>query len=118
MIVQHHWTILHNNAMEHGAMSEVATMNTTNWQTSAHELQRIQASRAELLERIMRTVREDWKIEPLPGLRLHRASVPTELGHGVSVPAFCVIAQGAISILRAEGASVSWQVGHTVTDPG
>jgi hypothetical protein len=54
-----------------------------------------QASRDELVERIARAIREDGTVEPLEGLRLRRASSPTELGHGVSYPALCVIAQGS-----------------------
>ncbi len=61
-------------------------------QPAASEAQREQANRAELIERIMRIVREDGGVEPLKGLRLNRASAPTELAHGVSDPAFCVIA--------------------------
>jgi AraC-like DNA-binding protein len=43
----------------------------------------------------MRVLRGDGAAEPLEGLRLRRASTPTGLGHGVSSPAFCVIAQGS-----------------------
>ena len=56
---------------------------------------RLEAGRAELVARLARAVREDGTVEPLKGLRLRRASVPTELGHGTSFPSFCVIAQGA-----------------------
>jgi AraC-like DNA-binding protein len=58
-----------------------------------------QAGRDELAERIARTVREDGRVETLEGLYLNRSSSPTELGHSVSTPAFCVIAQGSKEIL-------------------
>ena len=53
------------------------------------------AGRAELIARLARVVPDDGTVEPLVGLRLRRASEPTELGHGTSFPSFCVIAQGA-----------------------
>ena len=56
----------------------------------------------ELIERIGRAVRRDGIVD-LPGeLRLVRASSPTTLTHGVSSPAFCVIAQGSKEILLGE----------------
>ena len=58
--------------------------------------------RDELAERIARTVREDGRVETLEGLYLNRSSSPTELGHSVSTPAFCVIAQGSKEILVGE----------------
>ncbi|MBN1815519.1 MAG: AraC family transcriptional regulator [Anaerolineae bacterium] len=70
-------------------------MDSTNPQQAALEVHRAQAQRAELVERIARAVRANGRVEPLKGLRLHRASAPTELVHGVSDPAFCVIAQGS-----------------------
>ncbi len=65
---------------------------------SVREEYRLQASRDELIERLARAIREDGTAEPLPGLQLRRASAPTELGHGVSFSAFCVIAQGSKEI--------------------
>ncbi len=70
-------------------------MDSTNHQQSEQQAHRAQASRDELAERIARAIREDGTTEPLEGLRLHRASSTTDLGHGVSFPAFCVIAQGS-----------------------
>jgi AraC-like DNA-binding protein len=58
-----------------------------------------QVGRDELAERIARTVREDGRVETLEGLHLNRSSSPTEMEHGVSTPAFCVIAQGSKEIL-------------------
>lgn len=59
------------------------------------ETQRMQASRAELVERIARAVREDGVIEPFRGLHLARLSAPLEKIHSVLEPSLCVIAQGS-----------------------
>jgi AraC-like DNA-binding protein len=56
---------------------------------------RAQASREELVQRLAHAIREEGTDEPMEGVRLRRASAPTELGHGVSFPSFCVIAQGS-----------------------
>src|ERR687886_2943377 len=45
---------------------------------------------------------KDGPAEPLAGLRLRRASSTTELGHGVSDPALCVIAQGSKEIMLGD----------------
>ena len=60
-----------------------------------HESRMTQAGREELTERVARVVGEDGAVEAPGGLRLLRASSPTPKDHGVSSPAFCVIAQGA-----------------------
>jgi AraC-like DNA-binding protein len=65
-------------------------------------MHRTQANRDELVERIARAVRADGRVEPLQGLRLHRASRPTEMAHGVSIPAFCVIAQGSKEVFLGD----------------
>ena len=70
-------------------------MDTAHQQQAAQEVSGARAGRAELAERVARAVRADGTAEPLAGLRLRRASAPTELGYGVSESAFCVIAQGA-----------------------
>jgi AraC-like DNA-binding protein len=77
-------------------------MALMNHRQSAREAHRAQASREELVERIARAIREDGTVEPLEGLRLRYASSPTELGHGVSYPALCVIAQGSKEILLGD----------------
>lgn len=59
------------------------------------ETQRAQASREELVERIMASLPRDGVIEPLPGLHLARLSSPMEKIHSVLEPSFCVIAQGS-----------------------
>lgn len=56
---------------------------------------RAQAARAELIDRIAHAVPVDGRFEVMDGLLLRRASAPVELGHGVSFPALCVIAQGS-----------------------
>src|SRR3712207_4982866 len=83
-------------------VSEEAAMELMDRQHSEREAYREQASREELVERIARAIREDGTVEPLEGLELWRASSPTELGHGLSYPAFCVIAQGAKEVLLGE----------------
>src|SRR5579859_4528117 len=69
---------------------------------SAREVLWAQASREELVERLRRAICDDGTAEPLPGLRLRRASTPTGLGHGVSFPSFCVIAQGSKELLLGD----------------
>ena len=66
------------------------------------EGRRAEANRAELVERMARAAREDGMVEPLRGLHIHRVSRATEPVHGVSVPAFCVIAQGSKEIYLGE----------------
>src|SRR5918995_2430525 len=70
-------------------------MDLMNHQQSERETQRAQAGRDELAERVARAVREDGAVEVPGGLRLLRQSSPTPKDHGVSSPAFCVIAQGS-----------------------
>jgi len=83
-------------------MNGTIAMDWTNAQVAAHDAQREQANRTELVGRIARAVREDGRVGPLKGLRLNRASAPTELAHGVSDPAFCVIAQGSKEVFLGE----------------
>jgi AraC-like DNA-binding protein len=81
--------------------SETTIASTNRW-PSEREVQRAQASREELVERLARAIRGDGTAEPLAGLRLRRASSPTGLGHGVSFPSFCVIAQGSKELLLGD----------------
>jgi AraC-like DNA-binding protein len=83
-------------------MSEKVAMDSTNPQQVEGEAHRVQANRGELVERIARAVREDGRVEPLKGLHLHRASSPTESVHGMSGPAFCVIAQGSKEVFLGD----------------
>lgn len=69
------------------------------WQSEAVQAD---ASREELAARIARLTPRDGTVNPLPQVTLRRGSMPTELGHGVSSPAFCVIAQGSKDILLGE----------------
>ncbi len=102
MIVQHRCMILHIRATGGAGTSEGAHMDSMNHRQPAREVQRAHASRDDLVERIARAVRDDGTAEPLAGLRLRRASAPTELGHGVSFPAVCVIAQGSKEVLLGD----------------
>ncbi len=78
-------------------------MDLINRPRSEREGHRAQAGRNELVERIARAVREDETVETPEGLRLRRASSPTELGHGVSFPALCMVAQGSKEVLLGDG---------------
>ena len=70
-------------------------MDSTNHRQPEREEQRVHASRNELIERLARAVPDDGTTTPLDGLMLRRASAPMELGHSVSYPSVCVIAQGS-----------------------
>lgn len=67
-----------------------------------HVEHEVQANRQELVAHIARAMRDDGRIEPLNGLSLYRLSAPTGLVHGVSTPAFCVIAQGSKEVYLGE----------------
>lgn len=54
--------------------------------------------RAELIERIDLAVPNDSAREGPAGMWLRRVTAPSEIGYGVTVPAFCVIAQGSKEI--------------------
>jgi AraC-like DNA-binding protein len=77
-------------------------MDLMNHQQSERETQRAQAGRDELAERVARAVGEDGTVEAPGGLRLLRQSSPTPKDHGVSSPAFCVIAQGSKEVLLGD----------------
>lgn len=83
-------------------MSKETRMDSMNPQQAEAEAHRAQSNRGELIERITQAVRADGSVEALSGLRLNRASSPTELVHGVSDPAFCVIAQGSKEVHLGE----------------
>jgi AraC-like DNA-binding protein len=65
-------------------------------------VRRAHAGSEELVERIMRRVPRDGMATPIEGFLLRRAAAPTELGHGVTYPAFCVIAQGSKEVLLGD----------------
>src|SRR5918997_91530 len=77
-------------------------MDLMNHQQSEREAHRAKASREELVERVVRAVGEDGDVEAPGGLRLLRRSSPTPKDHGVSSPAFCVIAQGSKEVLLGD----------------
>ncbi len=78
-------------------------MDWMNSRDVAGEVHKAQANRDELVGLIARAIRQDGSVEPLKGLHLHRRSSPTELVHGMTNLAFCVIAQGGKEILLSNG---------------
>ena len=78
-------------------------MNRMDDQQAEREAQRMQANREELVERILRILPEDGHAQPLPGVHLHRSSLPLEPVHSLVEPSFCVIAQGSKEVLLGEG---------------
>ena len=77
-------------------------MDSPSLQQEVYEAQHAQANRAELVARIARAIPDDGRVEPLKGLSLYRSSSPTGPVHGVSQPAFCVIAQGSKEVFLGE----------------
>jgi AraC-like DNA-binding protein len=77
-------------------------MNSMNRPHPEREIRIAQARREELAERVGRVVHEEGVIDLPGGLRLLCASSPTELGHGVSFPAFCLVAQGSKEVLLGD----------------
>jgi AraC-like DNA-binding protein len=76
-----------------------AAMNGTNGGLAARAAAWRQAGQDELVARLARAIRAEGTVEPMEGVRLHRAVAATEQGHGVSYPSFCVIAQGSKDVL-------------------
>jgi AraC-like DNA-binding protein len=83
-------------------MSTGVAMDSMSSQQLEREAHRAQANRGELVERIERTVPKDGRVEAIKGLHLHRVSSPTELVHGMSGFAFCVIAQGSKEVFLGD----------------
>lgn len=79
--------------------SEKSDMDLMNDSQAKREADRAQANRNELTERIAQAIRHDGTIEPHKGLYFNRSSSPSESCHSVSIPAFCVIAQGSKEVL-------------------
>jgi AraC-like DNA-binding protein len=77
-------------------------MDLMNHPRSEREVRTAQAGRDELAERIARAIRKEGIVDLPSGLRLFRQSSPTELEHGVSFPAFCVVAQGSKEVLLGD----------------
>lgn len=69
---------------------------------SDRERIRDQVNREELVERLARAMPSDGIDESVPGIRLARASKPTDRTCGVSRPSLCVIAQGAKEVYLGE----------------
>src|SRR5918995_515919 len=102
MIVEDRCTILQIWETGDAGTSEEAAMELMNRPPSEREARRAQADRDELAERVARAVGEDGAVEAPGGLRLLRQSSPTPKDHGVSSPAFCVIAQGSKEVLLGD----------------
>lgn len=92
---------LHDSALHGGDLHGEALRSRS--LPRAHEAaRRRREATEELVRRISRALPRDGRNEPIPGLRLHRASRPTELRHGVYDPSFCVIAQGSKEVLLGQ----------------
>jgi AraC-like DNA-binding protein len=102
MIVQHRCAILQIRALGGAGTREGARMDVRDRRSSAREVDRAQANREELVERLARAIHADGTVNPLPGLQFRRASAPTELGPGVAHPSFCVVAQGSKEVLLGD----------------
>lgn len=85
--------------MNAAKMRETSDSALINNPQAKREADRAQANREELTERIAQAIRQDGTIEPLKGLHFNRASTPSECVHSISIPAFCVIAQGSKEVL-------------------
>jgi AraC-like DNA-binding protein len=88
--------------MNDGETREEVPMHVMIQQPTARETERMQANREELVERVARAMRKDGTTQLLPGLHLHRHSVPLERVHGVIEPSLCVVAQGSKEYLLGE----------------
>lgn len=60
------------------------------------------AGRKELVELITRALRQDGSVAPLPGLSLHRVSLPRAPLHTLYKPVFCIIAQGSKEVFLGD----------------
>jgi AraC-like DNA-binding protein len=93
---------LYNSAklkMNVAKTAETSAIDLPSDSQAKREATRAQANSAELAERIAQTIRQDGTIAPLPGLHFNRASSPSGCLHSISIPAFCVIAQGSKEVL-------------------
>ncbi|MBD2108714.1 AraC family transcriptional regulator [Nodosilinea sp. FACHB-13] len=79
--------------------SEKSNRALINNPQARREVARSQADREELTERIAGAIAHDGVIEPLKGLFFYRTSFPSKCLHSVSIPSFCVIAQGSKEVL-------------------
>jgi AraC-like DNA-binding protein len=83
-------------------MRREGTTMTTQVRPAADPARAIEADRAELAARLAKAIPQEDMAEPLPGLRFRHAAAPTVLGHGVTYPCFCVIAQGSKEVLLGD----------------
>ena len=74
-------------------------------QPAAREIERMQANREELVERVARAMRKDGTAQPLPGLHLYRHSFPLEQVYSVVEPSLCVVAQGSKNCITRRAAN-------------
>jgi len=88
-----------NLEMNAAKPSEKSDRDFMNDPQATREADRAQANRDELTERIAQAIRHNGTIEPLKGLHFNRSSSPSKCIHSVSIPAFCVIAQGSKEVL-------------------
>ena len=102
MIVQESCTILQRSGMDDAGTKFGVTMDLMNNPYSERGTHMAQAGREELVERVGRVVREEGTFDLPGGLRLLRQPSPTELEHGISFPAFCVVAQGSKEVLLGD----------------
>jgi AraC-like DNA-binding protein len=102
MIVRKSCTILQIFEAGDASMSECATMEAPDLPASCLEASGAQTRRDELAGLVARNVREDGAVEVPGGLSLLRRSSPTPKDHGVSSPAFCVVAQGSKEVLLGD----------------
>ncbi len=91
-------------------MNNPANIVSNGNQTPATPLQhaggktrQLQGHQRELVELIENAIHhQDGKIEPIKGLHFNRLSSPVNAAHAVSVPCFCVIAQGSKEIFLGD----------------
>lgn len=95
MFLQHLCTFLQISQKGVSNVSAAITMDSSRIEQAPPAVVRAQSSQQELIECIKRAVRTDGSLEPLPGLSLHRSTMPGEPLHSVYDPVFCVIAQGS-----------------------
>jgi AraC-like DNA-binding protein len=99
IIVENDCLILQISWKDDGETREEVPMSAMIDLQAERDVQRMQANREELVERIGQTIHKDGTAQPLQGLYLSRSSLPTQPLHGVSTPSFCVIAQGSKEVL-------------------
>lgn len=92
---------LYNSPEIHRHNVKGKTLDMIN-QHNQYEEQRLQAGRAELVDRIAHVLREDGLIEPLKGVYLARLSTPQKKLHSVMEPSLCLIAQGSKEVLTGD----------------